>query len=198
MKEESAASSRRQQVIQDAVGVFLRYGYGRTTMADIAKAARVARQTLYSMFSDKESIFAAVVETMVSAKLADIRSGLPARTSLDAKLQFACESWGAEGYDLVKAHPDAKDMFDLGFKSVCDSYSAFEELLVEILREPLRQSGLKLSAKEVAHVISFAIKGFKETARDGKEIRKMIGAQVTLVSTALALSQDRSKTRDKR
>jgi AcrR family transcriptional regulator len=198
MDELSSSSSRKQQITRAAVDVFLRYGYARTTMADIAKAAGVSRQTLYLAFSDKGAVFSAVIEEMVSAKLTDIRHGLSARSSLDAKLRFACESWGAEGYDLVRAHPDAKDMFDLGFKSVCDSYFAFEELLIEIVRAPLRESGLKITARELAHVISSAIKGFKETARDGTEIRKMIRAQVTLVSNGLRPGQSKRMPTRKR
>jgi hypothetical protein len=31
----------------------------------------------------------------------------------------------------------------------------------------------------------FAIKGFKETARDGADMRRMIGVQVAIVSAAL-------------
>lgn len=195
MNGGSGNSFKREQVVQRAIAVFLRYGYARATMADIARAAHIARQTLYSLFSDKEEIFAAVVDAMVTNKLAEIRSGLATRSTLEARLRFACESWGAEGYDLVKAHPDAKDMFDLGFKSVCDSYSAFEDLLVEIVREPLRTSGLKISARDLAHVIAFAIRGFKDTAKDGKEVRRMILAQVTLVSEALTPSR-RKSTKD--
>ena len=195
MGEESstAASARRQHIIKVAISVFLRYGYGRTTMADIAKAAGLARTALYLMFSDKEEIFSAVVEAMVAQKLSDIRRGLPERSSFDAKLRFACESWGAEGFELVQANPDAKDMFDLGFASVCESYSAFEELLIEIIKEPLRGAGLNIQAKELARVIAFAIKGFKDIARDGKEMRRMIGVQVALIAAALHPSTQKRK-----
>jgi AcrR family transcriptional regulator len=162
-------------------------------MADIAKAAGLARTALYLMFPDKEAIFSSVVEAMVTEKLSDIRRGLPERSGFDAKLRFACESWGAEGFELVQAHPDAKDMFDLGFASVCESFSAFEELLVEIIREPLREAGLNIQARELAHVIAFAIKGFKDVARDGKEIRRMIGVQVSLVAAAISESNQKHK-----
>jgi AcrR family transcriptional regulator len=183
-ESSTAASARRQHIIRVAISVFLRYGYARTTLADIAKAAGLARTALYVLFSDKEAIFSAVVETMVAEKLSGIRRGLPKKSSFEAKLRFACESWGADGFDLVQAHPDARDMFDLGFASVCGGYSAFEELLVEIIREPLRDSGLSVQAKEVAHGIAFAIKGFKDIARDGKEIRRMIGVEVILIAAA--------------
>lgn len=187
MSKESLTTTpaRRHHVIKVAIGVFLRYGYARTTIADIAKAAGLARTALYLIFSDKEAIFGAVIEEMVTEKLSDIRRGLPEKSSLDAKLRYACESWGAEGFELVQANPDAKDMFDLGFKSVCESYSDFEVLLVEIIKEPLREAGLDVQAQELARVIAFAIKGFKDIACDGKELRRMIGVQVALISLAL-------------
>src|SRR5271170_4731673 len=187
MSEESstAASVRRQHIIKVAISVFLQYGYARTTLADIARAAGLARTALYLMFSDKEAIFSAVVEAMVAEKLSDIRHGLPERSSFDARLRFACESWGAEGFELVQAHPDAKDMFDLGFASVCNGLSAFGDLLTEIISTPLAESGLGIAASDLAQTIVFAIKGFKETARDGTDMRRMIGVQVAIVSAAL-------------
>jgi AcrR family transcriptional regulator len=192
-ESSTAASARRQHVIKVAISVFLRYGYARTTLADIAKAAGLARTALYLVFSDKEAIFSSVVETMVAEKLSDIRRGLPEKSSFEAKLRFACESWGAEGFELVQAHPDARDMFDLGFTSVCGGYSAFEELLVEIIKEPLRESGLSIQAKELAHGIAFAIKGFKDIARDSKEMRRMIGVEVILIAAALRPSTKKRK-----
>lgn len=192
-ESSTAVSARRQHIIKVAIGVFLRYGYARTTLADIAKAAGLARTALYVMFSDKEAIFSAVVETMVAEKLSDIRHSLPEKSGFEAKLRFACESWGAEGFELVRANPDAKDMFDLGFASVCGGYSAFEELVVEIIKEPLRESGLNVQAKELARVIAFSIKGFKDIARDGKEIRRMIGVQVALIAAALRPSTKKRK-----
>ena len=83
-ESSTAASARRQHIIKVAIGVFLRYGYARTTLADIAKAAGLARTALYLVFSDKEAIFNTVVETMVAEKLSDIRCGLPEKSSFEA------------------------------------------------------------------------------------------------------------------
>src|ERR1700692_301931 len=160
-------SSRPQQVINAAIEVFLRYVYARTTMADIAKAAGLTRPTLYLSFPDKESIFRAVVETMVETKFTAIRDGVARRSGLDAKLQFACETWGAEGFEMALANPDAKDMFDIGFTPVLKSYLAFENLLTDITRKPIEQAGLSVKAADVARVIVFGMKGFKDIAKDG-------------------------------
>jgi AcrR family transcriptional regulator len=185
MTETSAASSRREQIIASAIGVFLRYGYARTTMVDIAQAAGLTRPTLYATFPEKESIFSAVVETMVASKMAQIRDDLAQYRTFEKKLRFACDAWAAEGYDLVRSHPDAADMFDLGFKSVCAGYDGYTELLAEILDEPVTRSRLKLSSKEIAHTIVFAMKGFKDKAASGDEVRDMIRIHVALVAAAV-------------
>jgi AcrR family transcriptional regulator len=181
--------SRPQQVIHAAIDVFLRYGYARATMADIAKAAGLTRPTLYLSFPDKESIFRAVIETMVEIKFTAIRDGVARRAGFDAKLQFACETWGAEGFEMVLANPDAKDMFDIGFTPVLKSYLAFEHLLTDIIRKPVEQAGLSVKAADVARLIVFGMKGFKDIAKDGKEMRKMIAAQTAVVTAALRPSQ---------
>jgi len=189
----TAASARRQQLIQAAIGVFLRYGFARTTMSDIAKAAGLTRPTLYQTFSDKGMVFRAVVEAMAVEMFATIREGLARQSGLEAKLRFACEAWGVGGFELVLANPDAEDMFDLCFEPVKNSYADFEEILADIVREPLRQTDLNVEAEELAHIIAFSIKGFKATARDGAEMRRLIGAQIAVVSAALVPSSVKRK-----
>jgi AcrR family transcriptional regulator len=194
IEETTTASARRQRVVEAGIGVFLRYGYARTTMADIAQSAGLSRPTLYLAFPDKEGVFRAVIETMVAAKLGTIREGLTERSSLEAKLRFACEAWGAEGFELVLANPDAKDMFNICFAPVREGYAAFEELIAGLLREPLGRAGLDVQADELARVIVFSTKGFKDVARDGADMRRMIGVQVALISVALGRGAEGVRT----
>ena len=67
-----APSARRAHIVAAATSVFLRYGFGRTTMADIAQASGRSRPTLYLTFPDKESVFRAMIE----AKMAQVRTGI--------------------------------------------------------------------------------------------------------------------------
>ena len=185
MTESNAAMARRDDIVRAAIGVFLRYGYARTTMRDIAQATGLTRPTLYLTFPDKERIFTAVVEKMIDDKLTEIRGGLQRQKTLETKLRFACNAWAAEGYELVQAHPDAADMFDLGFKSVCAGYDQFGELLAEILDEPLGRSSFELSARDAARAIVFAMRGFKDVATSGAEMRRLIEVHVKLVAGAI-------------
>jgi TetR/AcrR family transcriptional regulator len=67
----SAADSKIDQVVSAALDVFGRYGYQRTSMELIAKAAGISRPALYQHFSGKEDIFRAagerIADELVSA-----------------------------------------------------------------------------------------------------------------------------------
>jgi AcrR family transcriptional regulator len=175
------AYARRPLVVEAATTVFLRYGYTRTTMQDLAEAAGITRPTLYLTFPDKEQIFRAVIESLVAANLLEIRKGLPAKTTLADQLRYACETWCVPGFDIVRGNSDAKDLFDLSFAPVRESYAAFEELLVEILRVRLPEPESRVAAAELAHMIGCAMKGFKDIASETSELRRLIGTLADVV-----------------
>lgn len=180
-------NSRQKQIVEAATAVFLRYGFGRTTMSDIAKASGLTRPTLYLTFPDKETVFHAVVETMIADKLEQIRTGIADLTTLHERLLYACNSWAAEGYELVQNHPDASDMFDLGFKSVCEGYQAMENVIAGIVSDALSRTPLDLSAEELARSIVLSLKGYKDTAIHGEDLRRLIATHVMMVSKALVI-----------
>lgn len=180
-----SASTRRSHIVGAATSIFLRYGFGRTTMADIAKASGLTRPTLYLTFPDKESVFRAVVEAMVDEKITQIRTGIAGLPTVDEKLLYACNAWATEGYELMQAHPDARDVFDLGFKAVCSGYQVFEDQLADILGNAVDRSALDLSSADIARSIVYALKGFKDIATDSADLRTLIATHVAIVSAAL-------------
>ena len=59
---QSAGTARRDEIVDAATPVFLRFGYKKTSMESVAAAAGISRQALYLHFPNKESIFSAVVD----------------------------------------------------------------------------------------------------------------------------------------
>jgi AcrR family transcriptional regulator len=53
---------RRLAILRAAAAVFARKGYHLATVEDIARAARVAKGTVYLYFPDKRSIFAEIID----------------------------------------------------------------------------------------------------------------------------------------
>ena len=74
-------------MIRDAASsLFLERGYTKTTMDDIAAAAGVSKQTVYTHYADKEQLFTQLVltnATRVDAFLGEIRAGLVEGTAAE-------------------------------------------------------------------------------------------------------------------
>ncbi len=185
MKRLANPSSKEERVIAGAADVFLRYGFARTTMGDIAKRVGISRPSLYLLFANKEEVFAAVIRRLNDDQLAAIRAALPGLPTLHAKVLFACETWGAHGVDLMTAHPDAKDLFDLSFAPVQEIYLKFQTLLAELLEGPAAASALGVKPALLARLVTYAMRGFRETASNGRDMRRLIALQVSLLLAAL-------------
>jgi AcrR family transcriptional regulator len=184
MIESAILPSKRQRAVDAGARVFLRFGFARATMGEIAQAAGMSRPALYLIFCSKEEVFEAVVAHWIEDSLARIAGGLAACSTLGEKLRFACEIWCVEGLELALANPDVRDMTRL--PAVQKSYARFEACLTDILRETAERSGLGVKASDLARVIVAAMQGFKQTAQSGEEMRQLIAVQILAIERALA------------
>ena len=59
--------TRETEILTAALGVFLRSGYGASTVDELAAAAQVTKRTLYAYYGDKAELFAAMVRYLAAA-----------------------------------------------------------------------------------------------------------------------------------
>src|SRR3954454_8774059 len=87
-------SARRRQLLEAALSVFLKFGFRKTSMEEVARAAHVSRQGLYLHFPTKEALFRAVIQHAVEAGLALARAriGDDDRT-IEERLIGAFDEW---------------------------------------------------------------------------------------------------------
>lgn len=64
---DDAEAARQVAIVDAATGIFLRYGFKKTTMEDIARTVGVSRQALYLYFPTKEAVFKAVISRTLAA-----------------------------------------------------------------------------------------------------------------------------------
>lgn len=62
MNQEERSERSRAQILDAALKLFSHRGYGATSVRDIAEAAGVSKGNVYHHFSDKESIFRALLD----------------------------------------------------------------------------------------------------------------------------------------
>ncbi len=172
-------------VLEKAAEVFTRYGYARTTMADIASKAGMSRPALYLIFPDKQVIFDQVIRDMDMCMLSAIRAKIEKVPNLREKLTAACMDWGLHPAELAAMHPDAADLFDLRFPAVQQAYAHFETLIAAMIGSEVERSGICASPAELARVLVFGMRGVREAASDTQGLRRMIEVQVEVVVRAL-------------
>src|SRR5688572_17269567 len=70
---QARAQETRQRIIDVALDLFLSQGYGRTTIADIARGADVSVETIYSAFGNKAALLRKVWFVRVRGDDQDVR-----------------------------------------------------------------------------------------------------------------------------
>lgn len=177
------------RILEAAADVFMRYGFRRTTMGDLAQAAGVSRPALYLRYCNKEQIFTAVCRRFSAQILEEIRQGVAVQGDLLGQLRFAFELWLVRPFILMAQTPDARDLADcaLGFarEAVDEGYAAFEAELLRLLEaDPGRVTGL--GPAETAHILASTARGFKGTARSVEELRALVEGLLKLLAAGLA------------
>ena len=174
---------RRSQVIQAATSVFLRYGYARTTMAELASAARLSRPALYEVFPSKEELFAEVVRGLNRDAINGFRSQLPKLRSLRAKIQRFCRDWGTHGLKLAERHPDARDLFNMEVPAVREMYEEFIAFLTAVI---ISDTGLSQQQVEKrTYNLVFSLLGLEAAAHDVPRMEDLIRLQVDMFLGAI-------------
>jgi AcrR family transcriptional regulator len=67
-------SPQREAILVAATATFLRYGFKKTSMDDVARAAGVSRQGLYLYFETKDLLFREALQHLVSHMISTARS----------------------------------------------------------------------------------------------------------------------------
>jgi AcrR family transcriptional regulator len=95
--------------LNTAITVVARYGMKRATMAELASAAGVSRQTLYDRFGDKDGVMAAAIDHMAKVLAGDLRAAFSEHFDLTDKLTayFKIAVWPA--YEMMQTMPDTAD-----------------------------------------------------------------------------------------
>jgi TetR/AcrR family transcriptional repressor of mexJK operon len=82
-----APRSKREEILAVAGDLFVRHGFEKISMDQIAEAVPVSKPTLYSNFDDKKALFSAVIGTRCEKLLAHIRGSIVEGQSVEQILE---------------------------------------------------------------------------------------------------------------
>ncbi|PID38898.1 MAG: hypothetical protein CSA65_01495 [Proteobacteria bacterium] len=91
--KRSRGSDPKETVIRAAMPLFARFGFRKTSVDELARAARVSKATIYAHFDSKEEIFAEVVRSEGTQAFAIMDTAVAEASGFDGKLKAFFESF---------------------------------------------------------------------------------------------------------
>jgi AcrR family transcriptional regulator len=159
--------ARQRRLLDAALTVFLRYGYRKTSMDEVARAAQVSRQGLYLHFTTKEDLFRSTVQYALESALAAATTALgDASLGLEARLVRAFDETTGRFVGLMG--PGASDLAEVGGALIGSLVAEHEERFLEAVTRTLRASGRMaaykasgLTARQLAETLQATARGLK-------------------------------------
>ena len=189
MVESADASAQRRAAILDAAtGVFLRYGFKKTSMDDLARAAGLSRQGLYLHFSTKEALFREAVLRLIAAIQSAGRAAL-AREDQDIEARLLSAFEAVHGHLI--GQPGSEHMGELletSVELVGPVFAETEQAFAQDLAKALRASGVAarwkaagVSAKDLAETLYSVSYGVKHRVKTPAEYRDRMRVALRIV-----------------
>ncbi|MCF2869495.1 TetR/AcrR family transcriptional regulator [Octadecabacter sp. G9-8] len=183
-------STREISIAQAAIHVYTQKGIRRTTMADVAKAANVTRQTVYNAFSNTDGVLRAAIRLFISQQWQKVCVGWEKAAGLDEKLDILFLHFAIETWEYIKLSDATADLVD-GYNSVGrneieqakDGFRGDIAALFEDARDTLKVRGS--SPEALSDFISMSIEGIKFNSNTRADLDRGIA---TLKGSVLALS----------
>ena len=183
------APLRQDAILDAAFRAFAAYGYRRTAMADIARAAGLSRTALYLHFRSKEDIFRTLTERYFEQALLDMEAALtaPGRSAEDAL--YACfVAKDGKLMDIVLSTPHGAELLDAGVSASPDLVQSAGARSAAVLCRWLDARSLPAGLgppQVLAGTIVAALMGLKSSARSIDDLRTGEAQLARLVARAL-------------
>ncbi len=102
-----------KRVLAAALTLFGRHGLRRTSMADIAREAGIARATLYLRFPDKRTLFEALASSLVDEALIRAEAAWIAGASLSENIAATLLAKDLGFFQILHATPHGAELLEL-------------------------------------------------------------------------------------
>lgn len=109
-----APTGKREAILEAASALFLKHGLRGTSMEAIARAAGIAKPTLYAYFPQKAAIFSALVEQLTATWRDDFLAALTAEGDIVQRVAAALIAKHKGAMRLLSGSPHAEELYGAG------------------------------------------------------------------------------------
>ena len=166
-KQNSIVKNSKDTIISVALRVFGRLGVYKTTMNDIANAAKKGRRTIYQYFKSKEEVYEAVLESETANMVAPMRDIVESDLKVDEKLWQYAHQRIKSIYRIADNHHAFKVGFIQNDKVIIKLRKRFDKIDTDLLTRIIEE-GKKNGVFKIADV-NLTVKNIQVALR-GMEI----------------------------
>lgn len=167
------------QILDAALPVFVRFGFRKTSMADIARAAGISRASLYLTFSSKEELFRAGSMRAHTRTLNDVAAVLGGKGSAFDRMEMAIVVFQQELIAPFNGSTDPEELFAANMALAADITLDARTKLLSMLTQTLLAAvendeidlePLQASPAQLANIIVAAMDGIKHAQEGGSSL----------------------------
>lgn len=169
--------AKREEIVRAAVQLFTDVGYDATTMAHLAEAAGITRNTIYWYFADKDAVLIAVLDRLV-------HDALQEHAEQTARLWHEQAWWAVTRLNQLHRLVSVVHVRAAMSPAVAAWHDAFHELADALLADGLRRAGVAEADLEAASRIStFVVEGLLSHPQDEASRAAVLGLLGRLAAT---------------
>lgn len=170
-----------QRIFTAALTLFGRNGFQRTSMADIAREAEIARATLYLRFSDKDALFEALAASLVDEAIARAEAAWTPDAPLSKNIAATLIAKDLGFFHMLNSTPHGAELLELHAERTAAHVARLDAEFAALLARRGRgavQGGADLAAFDgadgFAAFLATAGSGLKHEARTEEAFRSAV------------------------
>lgn len=174
-------------ILDAAFATFLRFGYRKTSMEEVARAANVSRQTLYDRFPDKDTLFRDCMRHSLDLALEDVERALEQPgANINGALVRALDEWVGRHLEKYSTPSDISEFAPQLLGTMFADYgNSFEKKLAHaISRSSLNAKckSARATSLELAQTLHACARGFKGRTKSRSEFVEQMQLAVRFIS----------------
>lgn len=188
--DDPKTDQRRAAILTQAFAAFTTYGYRRTTMDDIARAAGLSRPALYLLYRNKADIFRGCMQALMAEMRVSVAKCFTGEASTVSKVEEALNEAIIRPYRKIAETPHGTEIFDAKYDFASDLFLEWIEavekevaagLAAEQAAGHLDLERAGVSAERMASLLLDATEGMKMRMSDMDEVSAKLSDLVRLL-----------------
>ncbi len=169
-------ADKSARILQAALDLFIRYGIKRTSIDDIARAAGIAKGTLYLYYPSKDALFTAVAERICAERLVMAREAAASAGPLVETLVAILDCQFGVMCRVIAESPHVAEL-EASRGMAAATYDKFDRDIAGLIKEALAHDGI--SGRNVPEMLTACAIGMVEICGTSeKQFRERLGALV--------------------